>query len=202
MSTAEVESRGAGRPMSSDASDRILDAAVHLLGERGWEGLTMEALAACAAVGKATIYRRWPSKEAIVTAAMERFVDDIRLHDTGSLSGDLEALLQDAVRAYRSPRGALLPVLASVMDRQPDLAKVIRRTFFEPRRRAVAELFERAQVRGEIAPEADLGLIHDLLVGPLMFRRLYSGLPLGPKLVRGLVKTIVAGFGPNAKEEG
>lgn len=180
--------------MSAEAGHRILDAAVDLLGENGWEGLSMEALASRAGVGKATIYRRWSSKEEIVIAAMERFVEDIRLYDTGSLVSDLEALLQDAVQAYLSPRGRLLPVLATVMDRQPRLAKAIRRTFFEPRRRAVIEVFERARARGELPANADLGLIHDLAVGPLLFRRLFTGLPLDTEFVRSVVAAIGSSF--------
>ena len=195
--------RNPGRPMSMEAGDRILDAAVALLGEKGWEGLSMEALAARAAVGKATIYRRWAAKEDIVIAAMERFVDDISIHDTGTFRTDLEALMNDAIRAYRTPRGKLIPALASVMERQPKLAKVVRRKFLEPRRRAVFAVFERARERGEIAPGADIDLIHDLLVGPILYRRLFTGMALDLKLVQGMVEAIMASFaspaGPTAQ---
>jgi AcrR family transcriptional regulator len=185
--------------MSTEAGHRILDAAVALLGEKGWEGLSMEALASRAGSGKATIYRRWSSKEEIVIAALERFVEEIRLPDTGSLRSDLEALLNDATRAYRTPRGALVPALASVMERQPRLAKAVRSKFLEPRRRAVFGVFERARKRGELEADADLDLIHDLLVGPILYRRLFTGMPLDSNLVEGTVEAIVSSFGSRTR---
>lgn len=186
--------RNPGRPMSAEAGLRILNAAMDLLGEKGWEGLSTEAIASRAGVGKATIYRRWSSKEEIVIATMECFVEEIRLPDTGSLGSDLEALLEDAIRAYRSPHGGFVAALASVMERRPRLANAVRREFLEPRRRAVFAIFERAQERGELAPDADLDLIHDLLAGPLLYRRLFTARRLDSTLVAGIVETIVSSF--------
>ena len=127
-------------------------------------------------------------------AAMERFVDDIPIHNTGSFRTDLEALLNDGIKAYRTPRGKLIPALASVMERQPRLAKVVQRKFLEPRRKAVFAVFERAHERGELAPDADLDLIHDLLAGPILYRRLFTGMALDSKLVQGMVEAIMASF--------
>lgn len=199
--------RAPGRPRSPEAGERILRAATDLLGKRGFEGLSIDEIAAIAGVGKATIYRRWSSKEAIIIAALERFVDEIRLPDTGSMRADLQELLADAVDAYSSPRSRLLPALASAMERNPRLATAVRRRFFSPRRRAVTAILERARDRGELAPDADLELIHDLLAGPFVYRRLFTGGPVDQTLVDGIVEAVLSGFGtpraraPHAEKE-
>lgn len=187
--------RAPGRPRSPEAGERILRTASELLGKRGFEGLSIDEIASSAGVGKATIYRRWPSKEAIVIAALERFVVEIRLPDTGSMRSDLQGLLADAVRVYSSPRSRLLPALASAMEHHPRLAAAVRRRFFEPRRRSVTAILERARDRGELAADADLELIHDLLAGPFVYRRLFTGGPVDRSLVDGIVEAVLSGFG-------
>ena len=193
MDTDAIKSRG--RPMSVEAGNRILDAAIALLGDEGWEGLSMEALAARAGVGKATIYRRWSSREGIVVAALERFVDEIRVPDTGSLREDLTIFLSDAVRAYLSSRGTLVPALASAMERHPELAEAVRRKFLEPRRRVVLVILRRARDRGQLTADADLDIVHDLLAGPFVYRRLFTGMPLDGHFVRTIADAIVSAFG-------
>ena len=184
--------------MSAEADRKILDTAIELLGERGYDELSVEAIAARAGVGKATVYRRWSSKEEIVVAAIGRFVEDIQLLNTGSLRGDLKALLSDARRAYLSPRGRLLPALASALERHPQLATAVRRRFLEPRRAAVLSLLERARDRGEIDTNADLDFIHDLMVGPFVYRRLFTGGPIDEALVERMLEAVLAAFGTEA----
>lgn len=156
--------------------------------------MSIEAVSSSAGVGKATIYRRWSSKEEIVIAAVERFVHDIRIPDTGSLSTDLRNLLSDARRAYTSPGGRLLPVLASAMERHPRLARAVRLRFLEPRRRAVLTVLERARDRGELASDADLDFIHDLMVGPFVYRRLFTGGRIDSGLVTSILEAIMSAF--------
>jgi AcrR family transcriptional regulator len=180
--------------MNAEAGRRILAAAVDLLAERGWEGLSIEALAARARVGKATIYRRWSGKEEVVIAALERFVSEFRHSDGGSLRDDLLVLLGDAAAQYQSPDGRLLAALASAMEQSEDLAAAVRLNFLEPRRENVKTILIRARERGELDPDADLDLIHDLLAGPLLYRRLIGGQKLDEKLVEGVVDAVVRGF--------
>ena len=194
---ADAAARSPGRPMNPEAGNRILVAAVDLLAERGWEGLSMDALAARARVGKATIYRRWSGKEAVVIAALERFVDDFRHIDSGSLRGDLIVLLTDASAKYHSPEGKLLAALGSAMEQSSNLAAAVRRNFLEPKRENVKQILRRARDRGELAVDADLDLIHDLLAGPLLYRRLITGQRLDKKLVAGVVDAVVRGFAPS-----
>jgi AcrR family transcriptional regulator len=184
--------------MSAEAGRRILDSAIDLLAERGFDGMSVEAIAMHAGVGKATVYRRWASKEQIVVAAIERFVHDIQLLDTGSLRSDLVGLLSDAGRAYLSPQGRLLPALASAMDRHPTLAQTVRTSFLEPRRKAVLKVLERARERGEIGTGADLDFIHDLLVGPFVYRRLFTGGPIDEILTGQLLDVAIRAFRSSA----
>src|SRR5678816_872365 len=96
-----------GRPRSAEANDAILSAAIALVREVGYDDVTVEAIADRAGVGKATIYRRWPSKEAIVTEAIGRIVSVIPIPDTGTLRGDLRLLMRSTARMYgdRAQRG-------------------------------------------------------------------------------------------------
>jgi AcrR family transcriptional regulator len=197
-STRQTTPKARGRPLSPAAGDRILDAAIELLGERGIEGMSIDEITTRAGVGKATVYRRWGSKEDIVIAALERFVRDIRIPDSGSLRTDLLSLLRDASKAYRSPRGRLLSALASAMERHPRLAETVRSDFLGPRRRAVLAVLERARERGELGADVDLDLVHDLMVGPFLYRRLFTGGPIDSELTKNVAKAVVSAFGPLA----
>lgn len=192
--------RSVGRPKSVEAGPRILESAIDLLAEQGYDGMSIEGIAMHAGVGKATVYRRWASKEQVVVAAIDRFVHDIQLLDTGSLRSDLVGLLSDAGRAYLSPQGRLLPALASAMDRHPTLARTVRTSFLEPRRKAVLKVLERARDRGEIETGADLDFIHDLLVGPFVYRRLFTAGPIDEKLVEQLLDVALLAFRPAAAD--
>src|ERR1700722_13397170 len=102
--------RGAGRPRSAEADLSILEAATAILAERGLAGMSMEEVAARAGVGKATVYRRWPSRGAL---ALDAFMADFQalqpLPDTGTLRGDLLAALRAWVRAVtQTPAGRIL----------------------------------------------------------------------------------------------
>ena len=81
------------------------------------------------------------------------------------------------------------------MERHPGLARTVRKKFFEPRRNAVLEVLERARDRGEIDAGADLDFIHDLLVGPFVYRRLFTGGPIDERLVEQLLETALSAFG-------
>ena len=92
--------RSAGRPRSAEADIAILEAATAILAERGLAGMSMEEVAARAGVGKATVYRRWPSRGALaLDAFMSEFRSQLPLPDTGTLRGDLLAALRSWSRA-------------------------------------------------------------------------------------------------------
>lgn len=190
-----AESRRPGRPRSEAATRAILEAAIDLMAEDGYEGLTMEGVAARAGVGKTTVYRRWASKEALVRATVQAFVSWIPIPDTGSVREDLLALERQAVSVYRGRPGRLMPALVSAMARSSSLADAIRDDFLRSRRAALRTVLRKGQARGELRADADLELALDFLGGPLFYRLLVTGGPLDDGLAEGVVDVMLHGVG-------
>jgi AcrR family transcriptional regulator len=150
--------RGRGRPPSEQTERAILDATVDLLAEGGLARLTMEEVASRARVGKASVYRRWPSKGTLAfDAFVTRFLERQPLVDTGSLQGDLLAALRGWVRTVKDPAtGRTLRGLLAEVQRDPELAEVWRERFLEPLRVRTRQIVANAVRRGEL-PAGALG---------------------------------------------
>lgn len=148
----------------------IAEAAFAELAEAGWRGLTVDRVAARAGVGKAALYRRWPSKEAMLLDLIEQVgAREVLPPDTGALRDDLIAFIEEALAALADPRVARIvgDVLAEA-GRSPEVAQAIARRFRTPRRRAVRTVLQRGVRRGELPAGADLELGLDLVAGPIL----------------------------------
>jgi AcrR family transcriptional regulator len=173
--TAESPRRMPGRPRSEASHQAIIRATLDLLVEGGFGSLTMEAVRTRAGVGKATIYRRWSSKEELVRDAIVFLHDEIEAPDTGSLRGDYDALAT-RVRAAASRGGAaLMPRLLGEAVNDPELFAIFRAHLVDPRRAALRSVLERGIARGEIRAGIDLDLLIDLFAGPAVYRLLITG---------------------------
>jgi AcrR family transcriptional regulator len=169
--------RAPGRPRSPEADRAILQAALELLAESGYATLTMERVRERSGVGKATLYRRYGSKEELVRAAIVHLNSDIPMpDDTGSLAGDFAATAQ-AVLAGAAETGALglMPRLLSEVTDDPEMHALFSEHLVEPRRRVVRGIVERAKARGEIRQDVDTDLAVDLMVGPFIYRVIMTG---------------------------
>ena len=193
MSADNENSSSAGRPRSEEAHQAILNATLELLVEVGFSALTVEGVASRAGVGKATIYRRWPSKLPLVVEAFGQLpgFEDV---DTGDLAGDLKKMLRGYLDVFNSsPLSAVLPSLAGERTHNPELSQL-----FEPvskdRRRPLVRAFERAVARGEVAPGLDLDLAADLVVGPIAVALFFKGGRLNQKMVGPMVDLALAGI--------
>jgi AcrR family transcriptional regulator len=190
----EVAPRAPGRPRDARADAAILDATLRLVGSVGLGGLTMDAVAATAGVSKATIYRRWASKEALVLDAwMACFTDDT-IPDTGSLERDLVSILgglRDNITKGLLAR--VLPQMVAASQVNDELARAYRE-FVVGRRWRTTVVLNRAIERGELPPGTDLDLLQDMLVGPLFYRTLLSGEVTDDDLVATVVETVLAGM--------
>ena len=165
-----------GRPRSARADRAILEAALDLFGEVGFEGLTIEGVAERAGVGKTTIYRRWPSKEELVSAAVGTLSADIAVPDTGSVRKDLVDLVRQLVRFIISQRaGHVLPRMASEMAAGSSMGRAYVAMVIGPRRELVAEALRRGIERGELRRDLDVDLTIDALIGPIIVRRMLGG---------------------------
>ena len=190
--------RGAGRPRSAEVDLSILEAATAILDERGLAGMSMEEVASRAGVGKATVYRRWPSRGALaLDAFMAEFRSQLPAPDTGTLRGDLLASLRAWSRAVSKTRaGRMLPGLIAEAQRDPQLAVAWRERVFDPLRAQQKTLVDRAARRGEIPPGTDADVVLDLVFGAAYHRLLQGHLPLTDRFARQVVDLVMDGLAP------
>jgi AcrR family transcriptional regulator len=173
--TAESPRRAPGRPRSQASHEAIIRATLELLLEVGYGPLTMEGVRTRAGVGKATIYRRWASKDELVRDAIVSLHEEFEVIDTGSLRGDYAAIAE-MVRASASRAGAsrLAPRLLGEAVNDPELHAIFYENLVKPRREALGDLLRRAVERGEIREDVDIELLIDLFAGPAVYRLLIT----------------------------
>ncbi len=189
-----------GRPRDERADRAILSATLELMAENGARDLRMDDVAGRAGVGKATIYRRYRSKDELITAAVAGLVSEIRVPDTGRTRADLLALMRSAVDVYRgSVEAAVMPSLVEAMSRDAELARLVREGFLARRRAALRTVLERGIERGDLRGDLDVDLALDVLGGPLFYRLLITGGPIDERLAEGVADLIMRGFAPQAK---
>ncbi len=192
-----TQTASAGRPRSEEAHRAILDATLELLVEVGYSALTIEGVAQRAGVGKATIYRRWPSKLPLV---IEAFGDlpAFEESDSGDLATDLEQILRSYLRVYNTtPLGAVVPSLAGELPHNPELMDLFT-PVVKQRRQPLMNALRRAAERGEIPADLDLDLAADLIVGPITVRVFFTPGKLSPKLVQPMVEMALRRIGRRA----
>jgi AcrR family transcriptional regulator len=173
----------------------VFEATLALLASRHGE-ISVGTVAERSGVSKATIYRRWPSKVAVVTAAVSSlYLDRVEVPDTASLSEDLVALLSDSYRQMTDGSGRVLERLVRASSQHPELVEVVR-SILHARGRVYATRLNHAIARGELPPDVDQELLLDLLLGPLWFRLLLSGAPITPDAARSVVRLVLQGALP------
>ena len=190
-----VEARRPGRPRSAEADEAILAAAFAVFAECGFDGITVEGVAARAGVGKGTIYRRYPGKLDLIIAASQYFAQEREpAIDTGTIAGDLRALIDRLIGVFTSsPVGTAMPMLIAERRRIPELAAAHDEITATKRERNRA-VIERAIARGELRADADPELVIDMYVSPVLYRFLVTDLPLDAKFASSVVDTVVRAF--------
>jgi AcrR family transcriptional regulator len=181
------EVRRPGRPRSHEADRAILDAAIEEYGEHGLGGLTVDAVAARAGVGKATIYRRYPSKADLVIAAAQAACDDTAQTFTGDLRHDVRAVVEHLQEIMTDPRvGRAARMLIADAPRDAQLERLHREFVRQKRKRTIAMLKD-AVARGLLRAGTDCAIAADQLVGPLFYRFLVTGEPIDNRLLDTVV---------------
>ena len=192
--TTTDSGRGPGRPRSARAHQAILDSTVELLLEEGFNGMSMEGVAARAGVGKATIYRRWSSKTELVAEAVACLKTELEAPDTGSVREDLLDLGRQALASLGDPEYAnLLARLRGETARHPELREAYQHKLVGPRRDVVATIVERGIERGELRADLDVELLVDMVVGPVIYRSLIGG-RFGPDHLERLADGLLDGL--------
>jgi AcrR family transcriptional regulator len=171
---------------------RVLTTAFDLLSESGVGGFTVDEVARRSGVAKTTIYRHWPSREALVIDAASRISAEQEVPDTGSLEGDVTAILANLGYLLSTARwSSVVPSIVDVAERDPEFAGVhgtIQRGHAAPLR----EVIERAAGRGLISAAADPSSMVSALIGPLYYRRWFSREPIDDQFIQTIVRNVIS----------
>ena len=171
VSGAQHANRRRGRPRDPSTDEHIVAAAAELMLSRGFDKMTVDDVATRAGVGKATVYRRWPSKDDLAVAAMEQvYGGEVPEPDTGSVEGDLRQCYQDVLSSVSSTRGRDLLRASITESLRDDRIAELYRDASQRREALTRRTLERAIDRGEVRRDADLDVLAQWLSGLLAFR--------------------------------
>ena len=201
--TAGTEQKRRGRPRSEKARQAILAAAIDLLLAQGLQAVSMDEVADRAGVSKATIYRWWPTKETLALDALYHEWDTFRpsLPDTGSLRGDLLALLRPWIRrARKRPYARVVAALIEETNTDPEFATLYHERVVNPRRDPARAVLRRAIEREEIPADTNIEVTLDLLYGALFHRLLHGHAPLSDRFIEDVVDATLAALSASRHE--
>jgi AcrR family transcriptional regulator len=195
QSAAAAAVRRRGRPRDEDARRRILKAALELLEQTGFADVTIEAIAERAKVGKATVYRWWTDKAAVVIEAFrETVAPQLPFPETGSFRDDIRAQLRHFASVLAGSAGHMLIEFIVAARTDPDVATAFKTIWSDVRRAEAKQVLKRHQRRGQLRKDADLDLVLDALYGPLYFRLLAKNETPGPKYADAIVDLLLPGL--------
>jgi AcrR family transcriptional regulator len=187
----------AGRPRDATRDAAILEATVAVLKDVGYDRLTIDAVAARARASKATVYRRWPNKAALVVEAMSALKPAVEpggqpaclFPDTGSLRGDLVAGLQAIAAKMSTDEGKLIAAVMTAQSRDPDLAAAMRDAT-EDKQRSCQTVVDRAIERGELTSTKGVNAFVEVVPALMYNRLLITGEPFNDAFVNQVVDDI------------
>ncbi|MGA2100207.1 MAG: TetR/AcrR family transcriptional regulator [Candidatus Sulfotelmatobacter sp.] len=189
--------RPPGRPRSEQARSAILRSTLKILGESGFSDLTIEDVAERAAVGKATVYRWWPNKGALIADAFASSTTRrLRFPDTGSLGTDMSRQMRQLVKVFSGPRGRIVSAILAAGQSDKELIAAFRERFLKPRRQEAYATLRRGIQRGELREDVDQDLLLDSLYGPIYMRFLIRHDRLTPDFIDRLCALVLSGARP------
>jgi AcrR family transcriptional regulator len=175
---------------SERARDEVLQATADLVAEVGLERATIDEIAARSGVAKTTIYRHWPSREALLLDACAQMGPHFDIQDAGSFPRDLRALAERVVeQLLAGPYAAILLSLMDAAERNPDLAALLAAAQAKLVE-AVRTILARARGRGELRRLPEPSDVAAVIVGPLLYRRLFSHEPLSEGFFRLVIENV------------
>lgn len=188
-----------GRPRSEHARQAILRSTLKLLQNTGFPELTIEAIAADAGVGKATVYRWWPNKGALVVDAFASGTEN-KLHfpDTGSVYQDMSLQMNQFLGILSTRRGRIVAALLGAGQSDPELLEAFRERFLRPRRQEAYKTLRRGIERGELPENLDLDLVLDTLYGAIYMRFLIRHDELSENYVKHVCQMVLGGATGNS----
>jgi AcrR family transcriptional regulator len=187
-SASQPAAQGRGRPRDASRDAALRNAALEVMAEVGYGALTMDAVAARAKAGKATIYRRWESKLELVVDTCNQLVQrNIPEPDHGSVARDLHEFLTAFVTFLTGPVGKAAQALVGELPHEPELAAAFRESFLLPQRAILRRIIGRGLERGEIRADAPIDTVVELAGAALTYRLMLTGDPLDQRFVDRLL---------------
>jgi AcrR family transcriptional regulator len=189
--------RPPGRPRSEQARVAILRTTLRVLAKTGFSNLTIEEIASRAGVGKATVYRWWPDKAALIADAFAgSTVRSLHFPDTGSVETDMSQQMRQLIKVFRGPNGRIVSAILAAGQSDKTLIMAFRQRFLWPRRHEAYATLDRGIARGELRKNIDRDLILDSLYGPIYMRFLIQHDELTPEFVDHLCALVLGGARP------
>jgi AcrR family transcriptional regulator len=187
-------------PRPKSTPDEILALTFELIAEHDVSGVTVDMIASRSGVSKATIYRRWPSREMLIQATIDSIRRPSNDPDTGSLRGDLIILLNELVTFLNRPVGGkVFAAFLNAAVRNPNLAALN-----QEMTRDVRSVYERAIARAvrraELAEGIDIRLLIDMLISPFLYRLLVDNSRARPGDIQPVIDAVLRAFGPARRE--
>jgi len=183
-----------GRPRSEQARRAIFRSTLKLLQRSSFSGLTIEAIAADADVGKATVYRWWPNKGALVVDAFASSAEsELHFPNTGSVYLDMSLQMTQFLGVLRSQRGRIVAALLGGGQSDPELLTAFRERFLRPRREEAYKTLRRAIERGELPANLDLDVALDVLYGAIYMRFLIRHDELSENYIHQVCRLVLGG---------
>jgi len=188
--------KGPGRPRDEEVRQRILDSAAQLLEEKCVDDITVDAIAEHSGAGKATIYRWWPNKAAVLIEAFrERISRELPFPDTGDFRQDLRLQLQNFTEIiYWGRRGKVFRSFIAGAQADPEIAEAFRELWSRPRRAEARKLFDRYIDSGVADPKLDPDLAVEMIFSPLYYRLLTGWAEITPEYLDRLVDMAMRGY--------
>jgi AcrR family transcriptional regulator len=191
----DPQARSPGRPRSERAHRAILQAANELLESEGFAAVSVEAIAERAGVSKATIYRRWPNRAAVVMDGFLSTVSsEVPFPHTGHAREDIRIHMRRLAEAFSGKIGRTVAALMAEGQSDPELAGALRSRWLLVRRAEAREILELGIERGELREDIDLEVAVDVLYGPIYYRMLVGHAPLDNGFTDALADHIFAGL--------
>lgn len=204
MTAARAETAARGRPRDAALDRRIAEAALDVLADSGIAAFTIEAVAQRAGVGKATIYRRYSGREDLLGAALDHLRDDIPV---GTSEGSSRERLEAALDFIRTPMtqtrgGRVMAQVISAGAQHPDFLAAFYDRVFGPRRHMLLGILREGVREGWVDPDADLDAVVTLLVGPMIFLKVWHGTPVATISTDQILHLALRGVGVSVRASG
>ncbi|TYB47510.1 TetR/AcrR family transcriptional regulator [Nonomuraea sp. PA05] len=186
------------RRRGADRTEAIMRTTLELGQEIGYARLSIEAVAARAGAGKHTIYRRWPSKGALLLDSLLSLNEtSLDYPDTGDVAADLRVQIHAAVDLLAAPPfGPLFQALIGEAQYEPQVAAALNERFIVPQADKTVARLKAARDQGQLSPRFDLELAMAILSGPLYFQLLITQQPLTHEYVDRILDALFAGMAP------